>query len=312
MSDAPTTTDRVWASCPVCDRADTSAALNVQDHLSLEWFTVHRCPGCGMQFVKDPPRPDRLGGYYDNEMGAIMHSKPGYLFTNARRIRIAKDLAPLAARLPKGTAVIDHGTGDGSAAVALRELGFVAGAADVYPADAWSHPDIPYRRFEPGRPATRDDFLVGAVPAAGLVLRHVLEHEVAPRDFLRAAHDAGVTAVLVIVPNVDSGLARRLGARWYYWEPPRHLSFFSPDTLRSCANAAGFAVAELRTYGIDELVTSAFRAAAIKRAGASGRGQGRWSRVAALTRPTGLLAGVSSALSTPIAKTVCHALLVAR
>lgn len=308
----PTAPDRTIQACPICGREDTSAVCNVQDHLSLEWFTVHRCPDCGMQFVKDPPRPSRLGAYYDNEMGAIMHTKPGALFTKARAIRIGKDLAPLTARLQPGAAVIDHGTGDGSTAVALRERGFVAGAADVYPASAWSHPDIPYRTFDPGRPATADDFLVGDVPASGLVLRHVLEHVVGPRDFLRAAHDAGVRAVLVIVPNVDSGLAKRLGPRWYYWEPPRHLSFFTPDTLGTCAEAAGYEVAEMRTYGIDELVTSAFRAAVIKRAGATGGARARWERVASLTQPTGLLAGVSSAISTPLAKTVCHALLVAR
>jgi len=52
-----------------------------------------------------------------------------------------------------------------------------------------------------------------------------------------------------------------------HWDPPRHLFLFTPETLRSLAEAAGFQVVELRTSG--RAASSAWNAsAAIRRRGA--------------------------------------------
>ena len=65
---------------------------------------------------------------------------------------------------------------------------------------------------------------------------------------------------------------------------------------------AGFDVEAGGYYGIDELVTSAYRALLLGEGGAGRR------FLQSLTRPKGLLAGASSALSSPFGHTVCWVL----
>jgi hypothetical protein len=302
---------RQAVACPICDSSERSPVRRIRDHMTLEWFQVEQCGGCGTVYVADPPPPADLGRFYENEMGRIMHTKPGRLFTRMRRVRIERDLRPLTSRLDRGDRVIDFGTGDGSVALALAEHGFTAAGTDLYDPSSWPH-DLPYRQFDPSGAPEPSDFMVEGEPAAGIVLRHVLEHVPAPRTFLEIARETGVAAVMLIVPNVDSRLAKVFGSNWYYWEPPRHLTFFSPVTLRECARRAGFEVAELRTYGIDEVVTTLFRIALLRAADSNGARERTWKRLASVTRPTGMAAGLSSAVATPLANTVCHAVLVRR
>jgi hypothetical protein len=49
------------------------------------------------------------------------------------------------------------------------------------------------------------------------------------------------------VPNFASAEARWLGAHWYNLDVPYHFWHFTPDTLRSLADAAGFEVVAVET-----------------------------------------------------------------
>lgn len=298
--------DRVHAACPVCGADAPRDGIALRDHMSPETFSATLCGACGTRYLVDPPPPDRIGEYYDTDAGAAMHQRPGRVFRALRDRRLGSDLAPLLARLQPGEAVADVGTGDGSVADLLRRRGVPVLAMDVYPPEQWGLPEIPFRTID----------LAGQLPAgdawalpdgrrpAGAVLRHVLEHVHRPVDLLRTMREAGVRHVLVIVPNVEARLVRRFGTDWYYWDPPRHLTFFSADTLRLAAQNAGFDVGFLRTYGLDELATSAHRRALIRR--------GPDSRLALALRPTGPIAGAASILQAPIGDTVLHAVLDVR
>ena len=70
-----------------------------------------------------------------------------------------------------------------------------------------------------------------------------LEHVHQPLDVLCAAHrlltDGG--RLLVAVPNFESLASRWFGANWYGLDVPRHLTHFTPDTLRAMLARAGFA-----------------------------------------------------------------------
>ena len=298
----PGATDRLHATCPGCGADHGIVERAIRDHMGPESFSVARCARCGSRYVQDPPSPARIGAYYDTAAGAAMHQEPGRLFAALRDRRIASDVRPLLERLRPGDGVADLGTGDGSVARHLRRRGVRAVGFDVFGPEAWPHEDIPYRTLDLAAGAPSPAELTSAGPLRGAVLRHVLEHVHRPAEVLGALRDAGVEHVLVIVPNAGSRLARRLGGSWYYWDPPRHLTFFERGTLATCAAAAGFRVGFSRTYGLDELATSAHRALLL-------RGTPRGRRAARVLRPTGLVAGGLSVLSAPVLDSVVHAVL---
>lgn len=304
---------RRWPSerkCPVCSSPASDLLLSVQDHHSLDLFDVHTCGECGCLYLKNPPPPERISPYYDNEMGRGMHVEPGVLFTRMRQVRILRDLRPFLAVMKPGAVTLDWGSGDGAVARALDRQGMVVGAADLFPAENWRIDHIPYRQYRPRATYDAADFEVGDVAATGVILRHVLEHVHEPVELLAAARRSGVKAALILVPNASSRLRKRLGRRWIHWDPPRHMNYFTPESLHACLERAGFRVAHLVTYGIDELVSSLHVAASI-RSKSDDPHSHRWRFVAERTEPKGLLAGMSSAVSTPFTRTVCHAVAVA-
>ncbi|HET6509496.1 MAG TPA: class I SAM-dependent methyltransferase [Baekduia sp.] len=301
----PPAADRLHATCPVCDSDVPELRLVLRDHQSDETFAAVTCGTCGAVYLEDPPTPEAIGRYYDTPAGAQMHTKPGPLFTAMRDRRFAKDLEPLLTRLNPDAPIADLGTGDGSVAEHLHRHGRASLGLDVYDPSAWRHPDVPYRQISFAGPGlSAEDLAVAGTQARGAVMRHVLEHVHRPADVLASLRAGGVTHVLIIVPNIGSRLVGPLGSSWYYWDPPRHLTFFTADTLRRCAARAGFRVAALDTYGLDELATSAHRALLL-------RGGARAHKIARALRPTGPIAGAASVLQGPVGDTVLHAVLVA-
>lgn len=292
----------------MCLSAELAAAGEIRDHHGGESFNLALCRECTARFLVDPPTPERLGAYYANEAGAIMHSRPGRFFTAMRRVSIARDLAPVLGALHRGGPVVDFGAGDGSASAYLHSRGYAVQAIDIYDGTQWGHRTIPYRRFAIGSDALRTSlFEVGGRPAEAVILRHVLEHLIDPRELLSVARAAGVRLVLAIVPNVDSRFVGIFKEDWFYWDPPRHLTFFNLRSLRRIAADTGYRLAAARIGGLDEMVTSLHRRLLL-----SGAAETGWRRKAVrASRPTGLLAGVSSAASAPLTRAVCKVLLSA-
>ncbi len=77
-----------------------------------------------------------------------------------------------------------------------------------------------------------------------IVFSHVLEHTIDPVISLRNAaamlSDDGLMSVEV--PNNASTGARNMGQAWRWLDAPRHLNFFTAESLQACAEAAGLKV----------------------------------------------------------------------
>lgn len=77
-----------------------------------------------------------------------------------------------------------------------------------------------------------------------IVFTHVLEHTLDPVLSLANARELlsedGIMSIEV--PNNACEGSRRMGARWRWLDVPRHLNFFTPDSLQACARAAGLSV----------------------------------------------------------------------
>jgi 2-polyprenyl-3-methyl-5-hydroxy-6-metoxy-1,4-benzoquinol methylase len=94
--------------------------------------------------------------------------------------------------------------------------------------------------------------LAGTLPHPDLALERFdlitmwmsLEHMHHPRPVLRECYRLLVPGgkVLVAVPNIDSASFCWFGTAWSCLDLPRHLTHFSPITLRKMLERAGFAV----------------------------------------------------------------------
>src|SRR5262249_45937238 len=84
-----------------------------------------------------------------------------------------------------------------------------------------------------------------------ITLRQALEHIHDPLSLLREVHRllAPAGKLIVSVPNIDSWPFRWFGANWFGLDLPRHLTHFTPRTLRLMAERAGFWALKLDRAG---------------------------------------------------------------
>jgi len=263
-----------------------------------------------MQFLKNPPSESELSQHYDNHQGLIMQSSPSWPSRFLRRISLGRDLNSVLPMLKGSDLIVDFGAGDGSLSQELKSRGHRVFAVDQFPAGQWKNTAIPYRQLN----LNGDSFVAADLIQEGsaprlVIMRHVFEHLLNPSAVLRELSALGVQFVLVIVPNVQSPWAKRLGSSWFYWDPPRHTLFFSPASLSRIASLNGYRVTEQKCYGIDELVVSFYRRALLRPPHLLLGRDGSLGRVLInLCNPKGIISSLSSVVSFA-GTTVCWSLM---
>ncbi len=143
-------------------------------------------------------------------------------------------------RAQPGGRLLDVGCGDGAYLALMEELGWHGEGQEVDPAAA-------RRAKERGLTVH-----LGPLRELGLVessyhaitLCHVLEHVHDPLGLLvecrRLLRPGGI--LVLSLPNLDSAGHRRFGPAWRGLEPPRHIHLFTPSSLRTLVERAGFQV----------------------------------------------------------------------
>jgi 2-polyprenyl-3-methyl-5-hydroxy-6-metoxy-1,4-benzoquinol methylase len=116
--------------------------------------------------------------------------------------------------------------------------------------------DLSARAVERARAATGLRILAGSLPHADLdpntfdviTMWHSLEHVPDPKHVLEAARKLLTWdgKLVVAVPNIDSLAFRTFGSHWYGLDLPRHLTHFTPWTLRLLLERSGFRVHSIR------------------------------------------------------------------
>ena len=286
--------------CPFCTSKNVVPSYVVLDHEGGESFDLQRCSICALIWVSNPPSAEELGQYYTSLMGQSMRRKPSSFFAQLRSIRLKADVRPFSKILQPGDKVLDFGTGDGSLALELVNANYKVEARDMYPTSEWTNSEIRYDSVNVGSPR-KADFFIEETPADAVIMRHVLEHSPDPVFLLNTIRDAGVKHVIAIVPNAGSFLANRFKSHWYYWDPPRHLFHFERQTLEVLANATGGRIGSLRKYGIDEILSSINRAIRVR---SLRKGKTPSGLLLNLTHPTGVVAGLMSAVTGVMSKGV--------
>jgi 2-polyprenyl-3-methyl-5-hydroxy-6-metoxy-1,4-benzoquinol methylase len=237
-------------ACPLCGGTDhahkieapepaPAAAAAAAAAMPARWFLVVECRHCGLCFTNPRPTADSCARLFPPRTG--LASQPSDPPPRPwRRPRIADPLAPVWTLVEHGR-LLDVGLGVGSFLRRLYECGRPFTAVNQSTAAA------AFMRQMWGVTA-----MAGSLPHSDLsgdcfdviTCMNTLEQFAQPLQVLRAARQLLVPGgvLVVAVPNMDGLPFRWFGRDWPGLDLPRHLTHFTPRTLRLMLQQANLRV----------------------------------------------------------------------
>jgi 2-polyprenyl-3-methyl-5-hydroxy-6-metoxy-1,4-benzoquinol methylase len=218
---------------------------------------VHRCNACTFEYIAPRPTPRETAGFYDiggyytqGDFGVVPQVGATGLLSRLRshlawRADRSDDLIDvITRRLPRGASIVDIGSGDGSQLTLLSPRGFRMTGVERDTKSVSLQGEQPEQTqvLEGSAEALPPQLARGSFDA--VMFKQVLEHLVDPVGALRNAAQLLKPGGLMFieVPNNESAIARQSGLSWEHMDAPRHINFFTLDTLQATATAAGLAV----------------------------------------------------------------------
>jgi 2-polyprenyl-3-methyl-5-hydroxy-6-metoxy-1,4-benzoquinol methylase len=184
-------------------------------------------------------------GYQDGPVGA-WNRAAGRLLS---RFGLARDRVGASIRwiskVQTGR-LLDIGCGNGEFLAAMRGLGWDVLGLEPDPMAARTAREKLGLSVEQ---ATLEAHTLPRHTSDAVTMHHVIEHLPDPVQSLRLARELLRPGgrLIVVTPNAQS-LARYLFRRhWMSWDPPRHLSLFTPRTLQATATRAGLRMERMWT-----------------------------------------------------------------
>jgi SAM-dependent methyltransferase len=236
-------------NCLLCNSSHWSLLVTAPDRNPAGqglWFPVVQCQQCGLCFTNPRPSPRSIGPFYAGEYQPHRPSRRHHRRRWWRRLfpRGSHAARPVLPWHGQGR-LLDFGCGSGTFIHRMRRLGWQVTGVDA------SASAVQRVRSELGLHA-----LAGSLPHAGLrhdsfdviTMWQSLEHVHQPLTVLREARRllAPGGKLIVSVPNIDSLPFRWFGQAWYGLDLPRHLTHFTPPTLRLMLEHAGFRINSLQ------------------------------------------------------------------
>jgi SAM-dependent methyltransferase len=252
--------------CPLLERASRTRTLDV----APSPWVVRQCEETGMVFLENPPGYDSLKQEfawevtYEQQAARRKAAEPvlqsvSQVFKRFRRQVLKRHkVADLATAIVSGCEgqpihLVDIGCGEGDL------LGIVMSRLPVAIRDRCRPHGIEIsnelaRRSQAAlapfggdcvhAPALQGLASFGADALDLVVMSSFLEHEIQPLPVLREARRALKAGgrVLIKVPNHDCWNRHLRGPRWSGYRWPDHVNYFTPQTLRAMAKAAGMTV----------------------------------------------------------------------
>jgi 2-polyprenyl-3-methyl-5-hydroxy-6-metoxy-1,4-benzoquinol methylase len=238
--------------CPLCGRREEELLLEAPDPTPGDGpalhFAVVRCKSCTLTYTNPRPDEDAIGRFYPPD------------YRPHRRPRKMRHAAPSPVARWSGRSIperdgglpwvgrgrlLDFGCGGGSYMKRMADQGWQVTGLDAAVGAV--------REVQEGLGLRA---LVGSLPHPDLTpgsfdvvtMWHSLEHVHRPLAILRESFRllAPGGKLVVACPNLDSWAFRAFGVSWFALDLPRHLTHFTPPTLRAMLSAAGFRVEQAR------------------------------------------------------------------
>ncbi len=240
-----------YTSCLLCGGKQRAVLLRSSEE-SLPKLesrpTIVRCKACGLCYTNPRPTPAAMEEFYPQEYPPHQPPRPPRGPRNRTWWQRALDwhVAEGIGCPCKGQErLLDFGCGNGRFLQEMHVKGWRVLGVDV------ATSVVLRIREELGLPALAGDLSLPSIRAASfdlITMQQSLEHVHDPLRTLQQAYDllAAGGRLYVSVPNIDSLSFRTFGTAWYGLDLPRHLTHFTPKTLREMLVRAGFRPGRLR------------------------------------------------------------------
>jgi len=245
--------------CPVCNSTDGETIFQCIDHsVTGETFDIVRCKSCG--YAQTFPQPDEstIGKYYETG-NYISHSETrkgivNKLYLLIRKFNVRKKVDLVKQTAPNAESLLDVGCGTGFFLSHCKEQGWdVTGVEQS---------DIARKKAEE-RTDTSIYPSINEVIETGktfdvITLWHVFEHLFdINKSFEQLKSMLNPHGVLILaLPNPCSKDAKVYGKEWAAFDVPRHLSHFSPQSIRLLTEKHGMEIKKIIPMKFDACYVS--------------------------------------------------------
>ena len=254
--------------CPLCGHRDEEVQFEAPDpnpnNGDALVFAVVSCRQCGLKYTN--PRPDEadIARFYPDDYRP--HRRPRKMvqagkasFVGRWTGRTQRERTGDLPWVGQGR-LLDFGCGGGSYMKRMADQGWTVTGLDA------AVGAVRHIQEELGLRA-----LVGSLPHPNLrpasfdvvTMWHSIEHVHQPLAIVREAFRLLIPGgkIVVACPNIDSWAFRTFGPRWFGLDLPRHLTHFTPHTLRAMLTAGGFLVESVRPIRHSDWIRSSARLA---------------------------------------------------
>jgi len=244
--------------CLACGEKRFDALFSALDFDSgKEPFQLTRCNACQLVRTEPITSDSELEQYYnlsyygDGKKKFINLAEAFTDFSNYRRARSIFSHINSIQKHPEGyvNKILDIGCGRGTLLKILKRMG-----CECYGFERVGFPSNGPDRDIHFYSGNLIDISFAEGFFDSVIIWHVLEHIDDPISILQeTARILRPDGILVIaVPNFGSLQARIFRESWFHLDLPRHRYHFTPNTLLSCLNKAGFNVIHRHTFSIEQ------------------------------------------------------------
>ncbi len=245
-------------ACPLCDSSSAKTVLMARDLIFARpgRYPLLRCEGCGLEYVNPRPTVEALPRHYPREYFGygLPEDVPRYFrwfsraFAYGISMRRLGYLEKVIGRLPTDISMLDVGCGVNHLLYWIKEeRGFEGLGLD------FNQEIVQYVKDELQMPIVHGtlqtaDFRSGQFDL--VTMMEYLEHELDPRDALQQARRItrnGGTLALEL-PYTLGPPARLFRSVWWNLDIPRHLTFFTPQTLGRMLDECGFELVNVKPF----------------------------------------------------------------
>jgi SAM-dependent methyltransferase len=251
------------APCPLCGSDAERLVIEVQDTMFGKpgKYRLVECQQCAMRYLNPRPAATALMHHYpsdylcytnfDDEHWLLRWAFQRMQQGQARR-RL-RQIERVTGKLKPGTRVLDVGCGRGELLTRLKnERQCICTGTDI---NSEVVALVSQQLGIPMLQGSLDEISESDLPAQSfdlVTMTEYLEHEPRPGLMIeqarRIAKPGGYLAIEV--PDISGPPGRLFRHNWWQIDAPRHLMFFSPDTLTKGLDRGGFDVVKVERYGM--------------------------------------------------------------